>query len=99
MFSFVKDDPDASIDYVCGMWSYGTNEFIDHIPCPARSSNCLNTGTVFAPVHGHREWTTTYTYTKPGTYTAQFSTRSGDFLGCNPYSDDAYLTLAVTVTP
>ena len=98
-FSFVKDDPDASVDYVCGQWSYGTSEFFDHIPCQPRGGICPNTGTVYTPVHGHREWTDSYTYTKPGTYIAQFTTRSGDLYGCNPYSDDASLTLEVVVTP
>jgi len=98
-FSFVKDDPDASIDYVCGYWDYGDPDqgYIDHINCAASCNQAPNPGQAFMPVHGHREWTTTYTYKTPGTYRTGFTTRSGDLFGCNPNGDDASLSLEVVV--
>jgi len=98
-FSFIMDDPDASVDYVCGNSDYGFYMYLDHIPCPTRGCYGQDIGKVYSPVHGHREWTQTITYTQPGNYTAQFYKRSGDWSGCNPYGDDVTLSLPVVVSP
>jgi hypothetical protein len=99
-FSFVMDDPDASVDYVCGNSYYGYFPFyIAHMPCPPRVCWGQDIGKVYSPVHGHSEWTQTTTYKDPGTYTAIFSKRSGDLSGCNPYGDDVTLSLPVVIYP
>jgi hypothetical protein len=82
---------------VCGNTSYGTDEYIVHLPCPPPGEMC--DGFVAPePVHGHREWTSTYTYAEPGTYEATFSTKSGDANGCDPNGDEAILIVTVKIT-